>query len=295
MATSKSNKKIETPIDNRETFTSLSTSMKDTDADNMKEKLHTLYKIQQADSKIDSIHLLRGELPEEVRDLEDEIEGKKTRIANITVEISDIEHETNLAKQELTIAGDAKIKYEDQRSNVKNSREYNAISKEIENEDLNFQLAEKKVSELKTVILEKNAKLKETKEFLVGREEDLVIKKTELVSITDETAKEEENLLAKIEDLKNKIDERMYFAYKKVRSNARNGLAVVTIYKGACGGCFNKIPPQRQIDIMSNKKIIVCEYCGRILVSNDFDGKIKPVEEEPVSKKRITRKKIKKV
>jgi uncharacterized protein len=272
MATSKQKKIIvETPIDKRETFVSLSKNMNDSDI-SMETKLHTLYRIQQTDSKIDQIHLLRGELPEEVRELEDEIEGLKTRILKLQGEVKEKEKFVSQKKIDMENAKVAISKYEDQRSNVKNNREYDSISKEIEYQGLERELAEKRIKENQESIAEKKGIIDATKETLAGRSIDLENKKKELVSISHETEKEEEILLKQKEELSKNIDERMMVAYNKVRSNAHNHLAVVTVKRDACGGCFNKIPPQRQLDIALSKKIIVCEYCGRILVSSDFEN-----------------------
>lgn len=271
MATSKQKKiTVETPIDKRETFMSLSKNMNDSDV-SMETKLHTLYKIQQTDTKIDKIYLLRGELPEEVRELEDEIEGLKTRISNLQGEVKEIEKFVAKMKINMEAAKNSVAKYEDQRSNVKNNREYDSISKEIEYQGLEKELSEKRVKEGTDSITEKKGIIEATKVTLAGRMIDLDNKKKELVSISHETEKEEEMLLKEKEELIKNIDERMLAAYNKVRSNAHNRLAVVTVKRDACGGCFNKIPPQRQLDIALSKKIIVCEYCGRILVSSDFE------------------------
>lgn len=261
---------VETPIDKRETFMSLSKNMNDSET-SMETKLHTLYQIQQTDSKIDKIHLLRGELPEEVRELEDDIAGLKTRIANIQNDIKEIEKFVGQKRIDMENAKAAISKYEDQRSNVKNNREYDSISKEIEFQGLEVELAEKRINENTKVLADKKVALEAAKTSLAGRQVDLDNKNAELVSIVEETAKEEEVLTKKKDELVKNIDDRMFAAYNKVRSNAHNHLAVVTVKRDACGGCFNKIPPQRQLDIALSKKIIVCEYCGRILVSSDFE------------------------
>lgn len=270
MATKKLNK-IEAPIDQRETFVSLQSNMSDTDAVTMEQKLRTLYQIQQADTKIDKIYLLRGELPLEVQDLEDEIEGLKTRIDRIKGEIKELEQSNADYRNKFEEAKSEIVKYEAQRENVKNNREYDSISKEIEYQILEQRIAEKKIKENGTAIEEKNAVVEETVKNLELRMVDLDEKKKELETIVEETARDEAALLAEKEELVSKIDERMVVAYNKVRANAHNHLAVVTVKRDACGGCFNKIPPQKRIDIMESKKIIVCEYCGRILVNPDFD------------------------
>ena len=271
MATKKKVNKIVTPIDQRETFVSLQKNMADTDSIAMEQKLHTLYRIQQTDTKIDKIYLLRGELPLEVQDLEDEIAGLQTRIGNAKAEIKDIEKVNAEHKHVIEESKHLVAKYDAQRDNVKNNREYESISKEIEYQDLEQQVAAKKIRENEALISEKKQVIEEAQQTLAHRESDLVEKKKELDTIVEETAKEEEALLKDREELVSQIDERMMVAYTKVRANAHNKLAVVTVNRDACGGCFNKIPPQRHLDIEESKKIIVCEYCGRILVSSAFE------------------------
>lgn len=275
MATKKKVNKIVTPIDQRETFVSLQKNMADTDSIAMEQKLHTLYRIQQTDTRIDKIYLLRGELPLEVQDLEDEIAGLQTRIANTRAEIKEIEKANAEHKHVIEESKHLIAKYDAQRDNVKNNREYESISKEIEYQELEQMAANKKIVENEGLIEEKKAIIEQAQADLAHREADLVEKKKELDTIVEETAKEEEALLKEREALVNQIDERMLVAYTKVRSNAHNKLAVVTVQRDACGGCFNKIPPQRRLDIAESKKIIVCEYCGRILVSSAFDSESK--------------------
>ena len=271
MATKKKVNKIVTPIDQRETFVSLQKNMADTDSIAMEQKLRTLYRIQQTDTKIDKIYLLRGELPLEVQDLEDEIAGLHTRIANVKAEIKDIEKVNSDHKHTIEESKHLVAKYEAQRDSVKNNREYESISKEIEYEDLEQQAAAKKIRENEALMAEKKQVLEDAQKDLAVREANLVEKKKELDTIVEETSKEEAALLKERESLVSQIDERMMVAYTKVRANAHNKLAVVTVNRDACGGCFNKIPPQRRLDIAESKKIIVCEYCGRILVSPAFD------------------------
>lgn len=272
MATTKAKTNV-VPIDQDETFVSLSMAknLGDNDSVAIEEKLHTLYKIQQTDTKIDKIYLLRGELPLEVQDIEDEVEGLKTRIANAKEEIVAAETANTSSRAQIKECEESLAKYNAQRDNVKNNREYESISKEIEYMDLQKQFCEKKIREANLLIEEKKALVEETQNHLAMREEDLENKRKELETIIKETAKEEAQLVKQRDELVTKIDERMYIAYKKVRSNTKNKLAVVTVKRDACGGCFAKIPPQRQLDIASSKKIIVCEYCGRILVNSDFE------------------------
>ena len=270
MATKKKVNKIVTPIDQRETFVSLQKNMADTDSIAMEQKLHTLYRIQQTDTKIDKIYLLRGELPLEVQDLEDEIAGLQTRVSNAKAEIKEIEKANADHKHAIEESKHLIAKYDAQRDHVKNNREYESISKKIEYQDLEQQVAAKKIRENDALIDEKKVVITEAEDQLAHRQKDLVEKKKELETIVEETAKEEEDLLKQREELASQIDERMMVAYTKVRANAHNKLAVVTVTRDACGGCFNKIPPQRRLDIEESKKIIVCEYCGRILVSSAF-------------------------
>ena len=271
MATKKKVNKIVTPIDQRETFVSLQKNMADTDSIAMEQKLHTLYRIQQTDTKIDKIYLLRGELPLEVQDLEDEIAGLQTRVSNAKAEIKEIEKANADHKHAIEESKHLIAKYDAQRDHVKNNREYESISKEIEYQDLEQQVAAKKIRENEALIDEKKLVISEAEDQLAHRQKDLVEKKKELETIVEETAKEEEALLKEREELAGQIDERMMVAYTKVRANAHNKLAIVTVTRDACGGCFNKIPPQRRLDIEESKKIIVCEYCGRILVSSAFE------------------------
>lgn len=271
MATTKKNKVVMPPVVEGETFASLQ-NVKNLDSDmSIESKLRLLYKLQKTDSEIDKIYMLRGELPLEVQDLEDDILGLKTRISNLQKDIKEIETFISQKKQDIINGKALMEKYESQRNNVKNNREYDSLSKEIEYQDLDCQLSEKKIVDNTKLIAEKKLALEESLSSLNGREEDLVNKKKELENIVEETKKDEEVLLKESEEIQSRIDARILNAYEKVRKNARNRLAVVTIKRDACGGCFNKIPPQKQLDIESSKKIIVCEYCGRILVSSQFD------------------------
>ena len=244
----------------------------------MESKLRLLYKLQQTDSKIDAIRLLRGELPLEVRDLEDHVQGLKTRVTNFQTEIKELESSINKKKQEIEAAKALVKKYEGQQNNVKNNREYDSITKEIEYQNLEIELAEKRIKEYNADIKERKLQLENAKALSAERNQDLVNKKKELDEIISETSKEEKELLLESAALGAQLEERMFKAYQRVRSNARNGLAVVTVRRDACGGCFNKIPPQRQLDICLSKKIIVCEYCGRILVDEGLVGDLKEKE-----------------
>jgi predicted nucleic acid-binding Zn-ribbon protein len=230
------------------------------------EKLKALYDLQLVDTSIDKIRILRGELPLEVQDLEDEIEGLQTRVSKYDDDIEALEKSINGKKQEISNAQDLIKKYEEQQNNVRNNREYDSLSKEIEFQTLEIELCEKRIKEFTVQIEEKKVVIEESTGVLDERKLDLENKKKELEDIVDETKKEEDGMQSKSADLEAIIEPRLVTAYKKIRQNARNGLAVVPVERDACGGCFNKIPPQRQLDIASRKKIIVCEYCGRILV-----------------------------
>ncbi|MCD6202424.1 MAG: hypothetical protein J7K46_11520 [Bacteroidales bacterium] len=236
----------------------------------IEEKLRLLYSLQLTDSKIDKIRTLRGELPLEVQDLEDEIAGLNTRIQNYEKEIKELEDNIAGKKNEIKDAEALIKKYEAQQMNVRNNREFDSISKEIEYQKLEIELYKKHISEFTEKIKEKNNTIEKSREQLQEREKDLTGKQEELNAIISDTQKEEELLAEKSKELQKKIDPRLLTAYKRIRANARNGLAIVTIQRDACGGCFNKIPPQRQLDIKTRKKIIVCEYCGRILIDEDL-------------------------
>lgn len=241
----------------------------------VEEKLQNLYELQRIDTEIDKIKTLRGELPLEVQDLEDEIAGLETRIENLKVELGELDKTSSTRKMDIKKAEEAIKKYSEQLDNVRNNREYDALSKEIEFQKLEIELQEKRIREAQKAKAEKEALIEESKKRYEDKVSDLEAKKGELNDIINETHKDEESLQTKSEELAATIDERLLTAYRRIRSNARNGLAVVTVDRDACGGCFNKIPPQRQLDIRSRKKIIVCEYCGRILIDKyicDYDG-----------------------
>ena len=236
----------------------------------VEEKLRALYQLQIVNSDIDKIRTLRGELPLEVQDLEDEIAGLGTRVEKYNEEVKSLEHNISAKKNEITHAQSLIDKYKDQQNNVRNNREYDSLSKEIEYQTLEIELCEKRIREFTQQINDKSKVIEESKKVLDERSSDLEAKKSELEEIVDDTRKEEDELSNTGKSLESKIEERLLTAYKKIRKNARNGLAVVSVERDACGGCFNKIPPQRQLDIKSRKKIIVCEYCGRILVDSDI-------------------------
>jgi predicted nucleic acid-binding Zn-ribbon protein len=233
----------------------------------MEEKITSLYELQRIDSKIDEINKIKGELPLEVQDLEDEIAGLRTRSANINVEIEELNALTRQRKREAEEANALIARYEEQQNNVRNNREFDALAKEIEYQKLEIDLANKRLKEYSAANKIKKAQAEEAESFAADRVLDLEAKRAELAGIEAETAKEIEGLMVHRAAAAQKIDERMLNAYDRIRANMHNGLAVVTVRRDACGGCYNRIPPQRQFDIRQNKKIIVCEYCGRILVS----------------------------
>jgi hypothetical protein len=232
--------------------------------------LMALYSLQQIDSQIDRIRIIRGELPLEVQDLEDEIVGLETRVNNFKLDVESIEK--SIAEKEEGIKNSQALikRYEEQQMNVRNNREYDSLSKEIEFQTLEIQLAEKRINESKLALENKKEEISISEEALSERKKDLEVKNSELDDIVTETEKEEKDLGSLSLKQHGVIEDRLLLAYNRIRKNARNGLAVVKIERDACGGCFNKIPPQHQLDIMMHKKIIVCEYCGRILVDEDI-------------------------
>ena len=259
----------------------------------VEEKLKTLYQLQAALSAIDEKRALRGELPLEVQDLEDEIAGLTTRVEKIQNEISEFERAIKQKKGEIVDAEASVARYKAQLDEVKNNREYDTLSKEIEFQTLEIELCNKKIREANARIQEKKSELQANEEVIKERQGDLEMKKSELEEIMTETRAEEEKLKEKVKDLESKIETRLLTSFKRIRKNARNGLGIVYVQRDACGGCFNKIPPQRQLDIKMHKKIIVCEYCGRIMIDPELAGvKIDKVvtEEKKTTRKRAIRK-----
>ena len=265
-------------------------SRKDPQDLSIEEKLKNLYQLQSMLSEIDKIKTLRGELPLEVQDLEDEIEGLTTRIEKIQADIANMQDE--MARRRVAIQdNNANIeRYNNQLSSVRNNREYENLTKEIEYLQLDNQLNEKKLREITAAIEGKQEDIRRCSDTVTERRTDLDIKKSELDEIISETRAEKEKLREKSKNLEVTIEPRLLSAFKRIRKNSRNGLGVVYVQRDACGGCFNKIPPQRQLDIRMRKKIIVCEYCGRIMIDPELAGVQvqKPVEEKP---KRRSRKK----
>ena len=262
----------------------------------VEERLKTLYQLQTTLSEIDEKRAPRGELPLEVEDLEDEIAGLTTRIEKIQNDIDEYQRAVAQKKGEIETAKTSVERYKSQLNDVKNNREYDTLSKEIEFQTLEIELCNKKIKEANYKIEEKKAELEQNQSIIDDRRQALDMKKAELDEIMEETRAEEEKLKAKVKELEVKIEPRLLTSFKRIRKNARNGLGIVYVQRDACGGCFNKIPPQRQLDIKMHKKVIVCEYCGRILIDPELAGvKIAtPGAEEKKPRKRAIRKTVKK-
>lgn len=260
----------------------------------VEEKLKTLYQLQMTLSSIDEKKALRGELPLEVQDLEDELAGLHIRVEKIQREIKEFQNAVGQKQHEIADAEASVERYKAQLNDVKNNREYDTLTKEIEFQELEIELCNKKIKEAVVKIEECKRDLEKTEQSISEREEDLNEKRDELDEIMQETREEEEKLKAKAKDLETKIESRLLTSFKRIRKNARNGLGIVYVQRDACGGCFNKIPPQRQLDIKMHKKIIVCEYCGRIMIDPELAG-VKTekavADEKPKRAKRSVRKK----
>ena len=257
----------------------------------IEERLKNLYQLQTYLSQIDNIRTIRGELPLEVQDLEDEVEGLRTRIEKTTAEAEEIRKGLASWQGEIQVAQQKLEKYKQQLDNVRNNREYDMINKEIEYQNLEIQLAEKRINEAKQAEKRNQELIAKSQEELENRTQDLEVKKNELDEIVIETKAEEDKLREKAKTLELTIEPRILQAFKRIRKNSRNGLGIVYVQRDACGGCFAKIPPQRQLDVRMRKKVIVCEYCGRILIDPELAG-VKPdapAEEKP--KRRTRRKK----
>ena len=247
-------------------------------------KLQTLYQLQTTLSAIDEKRALRGELPLEVQDLEDEIAGLKTRVEHIEGDINDFQQAVAQKQGEIKEAEESVERYKKQLDEVRNNREYDTLTKEIEFQSLEIELCNKKIKEANAKVEDKQRELVRTNDLINDRQQALDEKKSELDEIMQETREEEQALKAKAEELETKIEPRLLSSFKRIRKNARNGLGIVYVQRDACGGCFNKIPPQRQLDIKMHKKIIVCEYCGRIMIDPELAG-VKTVETEVVDDK----------
>ena len=252
----------------------------------VEQKLKSLYQLQTMLSEIDKIKTLRGELPLEVQDLEDEVTGLTTRIEKIHGEIEQLKQEVATKKIDIETAKASIEKYKSQQDNVRNNREYDVLTKEIEFQSLEVELCEKRIREFTASIKSKEEEITKSTEALEERKKDLEVKKNELDEIIGETKQEEEKLREIAKDLETTIEPRLLQAFKRIRKNSRNGLGITYVQRDACGGCFNKIPPQKQLDIRMRKKIIVCEYCGRIMIDPELAG-VAP--EQTVEKKESRR------
>ncbi|OYX19285.1 MAG: hypothetical protein B7Z16_07875 [Algoriphagus sp. 32-45-6] len=249
------------------------------------QKLEAIYNLQLIDSRLDAIVKVRGALPEEVQDLEDEIAGYETRLEKFQRDIDVFEDDIKRLKENIKDSEKLIKKYQEQQMNVRNNREYDAITKELELQDLEIQVSKKKIGEAGFKIDNKKADLDQLSNLMKDRQKDLDLKKDELSTIVAESESEEAKLMSDREKASKKIEDRLLKSYDKIRKNAKNGLAVVMVKRGACGGCFNTVPPQRQADIREKKKLIVCEHCGRILAGVEDE-----IEEEVVKGKRKTTK-----
>lgn len=245
---------------------------KKSDSSSVEQRLKSLYQLQTILSEIDRIRTIRGELPLEVKDLEDSIAGLHTRVDNYHNDIDELKRNLAVEKEKIKNCQSLIAGYKEQIDNVRNNREFDLLSKEIEFQTLEIELAEKHINDYNRAIDNKSADIRNTEERLADQEHILNEKKNELDEIVNETRQEEENLREKAKALEPKIDERTLSAFKRLRRNARNGLGIVYVQRNACGGCFNRIPPQKQLEIKMRKKIIVCEYCGRILVDPELAG-----------------------
>ena len=255
-------------------------------------RLKTLFQLQTILTEIDRIRTLRGELPLEVEDLEDTIEGLKTRISKTETEITDLRAKINEHKGKIELANSQLATYKEQMDNVRNNREYDLLNKEIEFQTLEIELCNKRIREAQALEKGREEALVKSKEELDGRMQDLEVKKNELDEIVAETKADEEKLREKAKNLETLIEPRLLQSFKRIRKNSRNGLGIVYVQRDACGGCFAKIPPQRQLDVRMRKKVIVCEYCGRILIDPELAG-VKPdapAEEKPKRRTRRTKK-----
>lgn len=258
----------------------------------VEERLKNLYQLQTILTEIDRIRTLRGELPLEVEDLEDTIEGLKTRISKTEAEIADLRAKISEHKSKIELANSQLATYKEQMDNVRNNREYDLLNKEIEFQTLEVELCNKRIREAQNQEKERSEYLAKSKEELEGRVQDLEVKKNELDEIVAETKADEEKLREKAKGLETLIEPRLLQSFKRIRKNCRNGLGIVYVQRDACGGCFAKIPPQRQLDVRMRKKVIVCEYCGRILIDPELAGvKIETPAADEKPKRRTRRKK----
>ena len=262
---------------------------KDPSEYSVEEKLQSLYQLQTMLTEIDKIKTLRGELPLEVQDLEDEIAGLTTRIEKASADVVEMSKGVAENKNTIEVSKQAVAKYQEQQDHVSNNREFDSLNKEIEFKNLEIELAEKRIREFTNAINAKKEEIENNRALVAEKQQDLEVKKSELQEIIEENRQEEERLREKCKNLELNIEPRLLQSFKRIRNNTRNGLGIVYVQRESCGGCFNKIPPQRQLDIRLRKKIIVCEYCGRIMIDPELAG----VKEEPKqteAPKRRTRK-----
>jgi len=262
---------------------------KDPSEYSVEEKLQSLYQLQTMLTEIDKIKTLRGELPLEVQDLEDEIAGLTTRIEKASADVVEMSKGVTENKNTIEVSKAAVAKYQEQQDHVSNNREFDSLNKEIEFKNLEIELAEKRIREFTNAINAKKEEIESNRAIVAEKQQDLEVKKSELQEIIEENRQEEERLREKCKNLELNIEPRLLQSFKRIRNNTRNGLGIVYVQRESCGGCFNKIPPQRQLDIRMRKKIIVCEYCGRIMIDPELAG----VKEEPKqteAPKRRTRK-----
>ena len=256
----------------------------------VEQKLKNLYQLQTMLSEIDRIKILRGELPLEVQDLEDEIEGLTHRVGKYGEDVEGYQADIAAKRAKINEAQQAIERYQAQLNEVKNNREYDMLSKEIEFQNLEVELQNKRIGEAQRAIEARKEDIEAARHQLEERRADLDMKKSELDEIVAETKAEEEKLREKAKGLEQSIEPRLLAAFKRIRKNSRNGLGIVYVQRDACGGCFNKIPPQRQLDIRMRKKIIVCEYCGRIMIDPELAGVKTVAEEDKPKRKRTIRK-----
>ena len=263
---------------------------KDPSEYSVEEKLQSLYQLQTMLTEIDKIKTLRGELPLEVQDLEDEIAGLTTRIEKASADVVEMSKGVAENKNTIEVSKQAVNKYQEQQDHVSNNREFDSLNKEIEFKNLEIELAEKRIREFTNAINAKKEEIENNRALVAEKQQDLEIKKSELQEIIEENRQEEERLREKCKNLELNIEPRLLQSFKRIRNNTRNGLGIVYVQRESCGGCFNKIPPQRQLDIRMRKKIIVCEYCGRIMIDPELAGVKVEVKQVEAAPKRRTRK-----
>ena len=262
---------------------------KDPSEYSVEEKLQSLFQLQTMLTEIDKIKTLRGELPLEVQDLEDEIAGLTTRIEKASADVVEMSKGVAENKNTIEVSRQAVAKYQEQQDHVSNNREFDSLNKEIEFKNLEIELAEKRIREFTNAINAKKEEIENNRALVAEKQQDLEIKKSELQEIIEENRQEEERLREKCKNLELNIEPRLLQSFKRIRNNTRNGLGIVYVQRESCGGCFNKIPPQRQLDIRMRKKIIVCEYCGRIMIDPELAG-VKEEAKKVEAPKRRTRK-----